>query len=329
MRKILDTIIARPDPVSCFDIFSISDSCFLTGKYLILLPMRDKNILNKNTGFLVIFLLLFGLPVVAYADCILTVNCASASAIPQMSRSYPSREACESERARGQAIVNKQGGGCTYTCSCVASPAGAGTVTPGLGGLSTGDPLLDLSSQILCFALGQLLSGGVGSRDNAAEQARHAAEIAEIRRRIEELKPVEFLGVEGFQEYHNREAERRKVLEKTTDVWCKLHPPLYPTRPIMPIPDDEYERMMAYYKARKIEFDQRCKEMAQAKANLPKETFCSGILCGETGEKPRGTPGPLPISCSACWRNFDTESGGCAGLQTDIELLVCINGTLD
>ncbi len=274
-------------------------------------------------------LLLLGLPVVAYTQCTLTVNCAAASGIPQMSRSFPSPAACESEKARGEAIVAGQGGGCSYTCSCSGGPSGTGV--PGLGLPSAGDPLVDLGSQLIGAFIGGLLSGGssAGSRDNAATAEEQARQAAEIQRMLQEFKPVEDMGVEGFREYHNRETERRAVLDKTTDVWCKLHPPLEPLRPIMPIPDDEYERMMAYYRARKIEFDQRCKETEQAAASLPKETFCSGILCQGAGGKPKGTPEPLPISCSACWRNFDTESGACAGLQTNMERLVCVNGALD
>lgn len=264
--------------------------------------------------------MLLSLPVAAYAQCTIIMDCVAASGIQGKRQSGLSREECERIKAQGASYS-----ACTYTCSCTDSTgsSGQGITVPGL---SAGDPLLDLSSQFLGALIGGMLSGGP---DNAARQAEQTKQAAEIRRAIEEFKPVDFLGVEGFQEYHKRETERRNILERTTDPWCKLHPPLEPLRPIMPIPDDEYERMKAYYKARKMEFDQRCKEIEQASAAIPKETFCSGILCQEAGKKPRGTPGPLPISCSACWRNFDMESDACAGLETNIERLVCVNGALD
>ncbi len=294
----------------------------------------------------------------AYAECSLSWSCGGGSAYSG-SKTFSDRASCE--RGRSEALSTRyyqSGGGCSLG-QCICSGTGSTGSSGASSGLSPSDQLmLDMSYQ-LGVAIGKALFGS--PQDKAAEQAERLRREEQTRLEIEKLKqreeenkakfeidkagllnefkgpkPAQDLGWKGdisaadlsFNAYHDRETERRQILEKTLDVWCKLHPPLEPVRPIMPIPDDKYEQMMAYYRARKAEFDRRCKEIEQTSANTPLEPWKETPVT-ETKGKSQDKVVPLPISCTTCWRNFDTDSSGCATLKTDSERLVCVNGALD
>ncbi|MBI5236484.1 MAG: hypothetical protein HY886_09605 [Deltaproteobacteria bacterium] len=219
--------------------------------------------------------------------------------------------------------------------------------------------MLDMSYQ-LGVAIGKSLLGG--PQDKAAQEAELLRRGEQTRQALEELKRLEeekkarfleekaglfehfkgpapskelgwkdkaFTADIAFKEYHERETERRNVFEQTSNVWCKLTPPLKPVRPIMPIPDNRYEQMEAYYRARKMQWDQMCKEIETTPANLILDETWKGTKAPPKPEEKHGKFEPLPISCSACWRNFDTASGGCAAFDTNTERLICVNGALD
>ncbi len=322
--------------------------------------IRGKRHHRRHLSLLFVLFAIFA-PTLAYAQCTLSWTCGGGSAYSG-SKTFPDKASCE--RGRSEALSTRHyqsGGGCSLG-ACVCSGAGS-TGSGGAGaGISPSDQLmLDMSYQ-LGVAIGKSLLGG--PRDKAAEEAERLRREEQTLQRIEELKRLEegkkarfreekaglFEQFKGhspskelgwkkdeafkadadiaFDEYHGRETERRKVFEQTSNVWCKLTPPLKPVRPIMPIPDDRYEQMTAYYMARKAEFDRRCKQMEQASANTPLEPWKETKAPPKPEEK-QDKAVPLPISCTACWRNFDTDSGGCATLNTDIERLVCVNGALD
>jgi len=137
----------------------------------------------------------------------------------------------------------------------------------------------------------------------------------------------------SFKEYHERETERREVLgrlskkafsdseAKATLDWCKLHPPLYPTRSAS---DEQYQEKLASYETRIAEWRQKCAssdELAGSSvATLPAASGPGSQRQAVTQESPQ----VLPQSCADCLAQQEMKVRDCRQ-PTLMDQLDCVN----
>lgn len=140
----------------------------------------------------------------------------------------------------------------------------------------------------------------------------------------------------AFDQYLARETERREKLERSEDARCQLKPALYPQRPLRPIPEAQYEKLLAYYQASKASWDQRCAAAVPPAplpdplpAALPTAPESPAASPAPTRPATRDPLIPLPIACDDCWSNYERESRACLSHDTSVERLVCLNGVRD
>jgi len=266
-----------------------------------------------------------------------------------MSKAYSDKGRCESDAAS----ANRQYPACTYTCRCSGSSGSGGAVVP----FDPGQQLLLQGSYMLGQALGAALMGGsrADSAAEAEERRRRIQQIEEVerlerereqerRRRFEEDKrklreemkggsasaDMGFKGGDGsdtpelsFKEFHDRESERRSVLEKLAREavsvvekmaldWCKLHPVLYPSR--SGAADDEFfKSQVEAYNVRHRAWKDYCEQdftkvRAAALASLPE----------------KADDNELRIRAD-CFGAFKIEASACSGHSNLLSYSDCIN----
>jgi hypothetical protein len=305
---------------------------------------RNRTIpLNRS---LILILIAISLPTLVYAECTLTLECGGGYGTRTMN--FPDRSSCEAKLRETQNWLRSVGGGCDITNACSCEQSSEPTYTPP----SYTPPSYDYEAERLRQEKEQKIK--IEEQRKKEEEARRRQEEFE-RKKQEALKLLkgaessEFdlkgvdtgksLGLKGIEGTELKDAPSDIKLKGTIDIssredasladaWCKLNPPLYPVKPFVQIPDDQYERMMAWYKKRKTEWDQRCKEKDVRAANALPDSSKEPSKDKPT-PKDKDKPTPLPIACSACWSNYDTDSSACATLNTNIERLNCVNSALD
>ena len=292
---------------------------------------------------LILILIAMCLPTLVYAECTLTLECSGGYGTRTMN--FPDRSSCEAKLRETQKWLRSVGGGCDITNACSCGQSSEPAYTP---------PAYDYEAERLRQEKEQKIK--IEEQRKKEEEARRRQEEFE-RKKQEALKLLkgaessEFdlkgvdtgksLGLKGIEGAELKDAPSDIKLKGTIDIssredtsladaWCKLNPPLYPIKPFVQIPDDQYERMMAWYKKRKTEWDQRCKEKSAQAPNPPQDSRKETIKDKPLPKTKSETKfEPLPIACSACWSNYDTDSSGCATLNTNIERLNCVNSALD
>ncbi|MFH1620152.1 MAG: hypothetical protein ABIG11_09670 [bacterium] len=309
----------------------------------------------------VLLLLLVLPPARTAAQCTYKFDCAGGYGT-RTSKNFPDKSSCDSAYRDSVRKLNSMGGGCTpRACVCSGGASGSGQQYIG-GGFSLEDAIkLELVGAV-SNAMGQAITGFLtpssgGKEALEAERAyflqqenarilerQHQANYAEEQRKqaIENEKDDLLSGMKGsgsgnlamkgadssrsgeldFKEYHEREQERREVLEKLPKGWClkRPQPPLFPTKPFFEIPAGAYKGMVEFYHVKREAWLKVCDDMDAKSTSAGKKA----VTKLQAKHKPSAMRA-LSKACSFCYAGFKKGLGACGPMPTDLERLQCTN----
>lgn len=230
-------------------------------------------------------------------------------------------------------------------------------------------PAAQAAIEKLGYELGQKLARdlfGPTPAEKAAEAEHRRELMAEGGRYVEEMEATDKMNLEegtgellqemksldtfqrlDFASYTERMNETRDALEDLRQKaaegevepsvldWCKLHIPLYPTQPIQPIPEEQYQTMLEDYWKRKAVWDEKCAAGGKEEEAGASTTSLTSLplknLSGSGGLSPPPPSGILsvgPKGWDSCTNDYNRHTRGCEGGDGLPQKLACINNAI-